>query len=135
MRMKTVFTISALAFSLAVTTSMNLALAEAGVVPSAGEQKYLNLAARIVATADACTALEVIDPGIGFLDEITVGLMDLGASEEEATEWVSNQIANKSPAIQSILAAESEDGVWLQCTRDLDDKRQELEALREEALN
>ena len=90
------------------------------------EQEYITLAARVVATVDACTALDVIDPGLGLLDEIEVGMQDLGASPEEIEEWISTVITTKSPAIQSILKTEDKDAVWLQCTKDIDEKRRKL---------
>ncbi|NTF18227.1 hypothetical protein G6L37_07390 [Agrobacterium rubi] len=113
-----------------------LALLAAAPVAAAetriAEQKYITLAARIVATVDACTALNVIDPGLGFLDEIEVGMLELGASQEETEEWFSNVAATKSPAIQVILKSEDTDAVWLQCTKDIDDKRRELAAILRE---
>lgn len=113
----------------AACSQQALAESEQSIVPSASEQEYITLAARVVATADACTALKIIDPGIGFLDEIEVGLLDFGASPEAVEEWMSNVIATKSPAIQDILKSEDTNAVLLQCTKDIDEKRHQLAAI------
>jgi hypothetical protein len=102
-------------------------------VPAAEEQvdekAYALLAARVVATADACTALGIIEPGLGFLDEIEVAMLGFGAVPEEVEEWISNVVSRNSSAIQAILKAEPDDAAWLECTKGLDDKRVKLAAI------
>jgi hypothetical protein len=99
------------------------------LVTPAKEAEYTALAARVIATADACAALDIIDPGLGFLDEIELGMMSFGAGAAEVEEWESTVITTKSAAIQAILKAEDHDAAWLACTKDIDEKRKTLAAI------
>jgi hypothetical protein len=93
------------------------------------EKAYTRLAAQVIATVDACAALEIIDPQIGMLDEIEVAMLSFGAQPEEVEEWQSNVIANFSESFQAILKAEDENAAWLTCTKGIEEKRGQLAAI------
>lgn len=113
-----------------------LAALAALVIPSVAaadeqvnEKEYTLLAARVVATVDACTALEIIDPQVGMLDEIEVAMLSFGAEPEAVEEWWSSTIARNSEAIQAVLKTEDENAAWISCTKDIDEKRKQLAAI------
>jgi hypothetical protein len=98
----------------------------AGAEEQVNEKEYTRLAARVVATVDACTALEIIEPQVGMLDEIEVAMLSFGAQPEEVEEWHSNVIARNSEGIQAVLKAEDENAAWIACTKDIDEQRKKL---------
>jgi type II secretory pathway component PulM len=100
--------------------------AAAGAEEQVNEKEYTLLAAKVVATVDACTALEIIDPQVGMLDEIEVAMLSFGAQQEEVEEWHSNVIARNSEGIQAVLKAEDENAAWIACTKDIDEQRKKL---------
>lgn len=93
------------------------------------EKEYTRLAARVIATVDACAALEIIDPQIGMLDEIEVAMLSFGAQPEEVEEWRSSVIARNSEGIQAVLKGEDENAVWIACTKDVDEQRRKLASI------
>jgi hypothetical protein len=93
------------------------------------EKEYTRLAARVIATVDACTALEIIEPQVGMLDEIEVAMLSFGAQPEEVEEWQSNVIARNSEGIQAALKAEEENAAWIACTKDIDEQRKKLASI------
>jgi hypothetical protein len=93
------------------------------------EKAYTLLAAKVIATVDACTALEIIEPQVGMLDEIEVAMLSFGAQPEEVEEWQSKVIATGSEPIQAILKAEDENAAWIACTKDIDEQRKKLAAI------
>jgi type II secretory pathway component PulM len=100
--------------------------AAAGAGEQVNEKEYTLLAAKVVATVDACTALEIIEPQVGMLDEIEVAMLSFGAQPEEVEEWQSNVIARNSEGIQAALKAEDENAAWIACTKDIDEQRKKL---------
>jgi hypothetical protein len=100
--------------------------AAAGAGEQVNEKEYTLMAAKVVATVDACTALEIIDPQVGMLDEIEVAMLSFGAQPEEVEEWQSNVIARNSEGIQAVLKAEDENAAWIACTKDIDEQRKKL---------
>jgi hypothetical protein len=117
-------------------TSLVLAALAALLLPSVAcaeeqvdEKAYTLLAARVVATVDACAALEIIDPQVGMLDEIEVAMLSFGAEPEAVEEWWSSAITINSEAIQAALKAEDEKAAWITCTKDIDEQRRQLAAI------
>ncbi len=111
------------------TLASLLAPSAAGAGEQVNEKEYTLLAARVVATVDACAALEIIDPQVGMLDEIEVAMLSFGAEPEAIEEWWSSTIARNSESIQAILKAEDENAAWIACTKDIDEQRKKLASI------
>ncbi|MNU27364.1 hypothetical protein D3C71_157520 [compost metagenome] len=118
-----------LSLAILATAAALIAPAIAHADEQVNEKEYARLAARVIATVDACTALEIIDPQIGMLDEIEVAMLSFGAQREEVEEWQSNVIARNSEGIQAVLKTEDENAVWIACTKDIDEQRKKLASI------